>query len=248
MQIDVWLYPLVLLIAAGYSLVGHGGASGYLALLAFTAIPASVASTTALELNVAVSLVTFLAFHRAQHFRWSLAWPFLIGSIPLAFIGGSLRIESSLQSLLLGITLAYAACLLLFGMPRGNPQEDPNPPTPGLAVITGAGIGLLSGLVGVGGGIFLSPLLILFRWAKPHETASVAAVFIFANSVAGLAARPPSLLQESTALWPLLVFAILGSLLGSWFGANRTTGTWMRRALGFVLAMAVIKLLSSVEI
>lgn len=250
MTLDLWIYPLILLVAAAYSLVGHGGASGYLAILAFTAVPTSVASTTALGLNVVVSLVTFLSFRRAKHFRWNLAWPFLVGSIPMAFIGGALRLESSIQNLLLGLTLAYASLVLMFGK-VGAKSADETPtrhPSPILAVVAGASIGLLSGIVGVGGGIFLSPILILWRWAKPHEAASVAAVFIFANSLAGLAARPVDLWMAASVYWPLVILAVAGSIAGSWYGANRTSGVGMRRALGVVLSLAVFKLLSKVEL
>lgn len=241
MEHQVWFFILIGLIAFAYSLVGHGGASGYLALLSFTSLPGKTCSTIALILNLVVSSVTFLTFRRAKHFDWQIAWPFLLGSIPLAFLGGSLKIESRIQDVLLALTLGYASLLLIFGMPK--PDDEAKTPNRVLSVVAGAGIGLLSGIVGVGGGIFLSPLLILTGWSKPHRAASIAAVFIFANSAAGLVARPPAAFQSTFGLWPLVLFGFAGAVVGSWFGANKTSPPGMRRALGFILLIAVGKLI-----
>ncbi len=241
MEHQLWFFVAVGLIAFVYSLVGHGGASGYLALLSFTALPTKTCSTTALILNLVVSSVTFLSFRRAKHFDWQIAWPFLLGSIPFAFLGGSLKMEGRIQDILLGATLLYASVLLIVGMPKSG--EDDFQPKRWVCILAGAGIGLLSGIVGVGGGIFLSPLLILTGWAKPHQAASIASIFILANSAAGLAARPPTALQSTLGLWPLVIFGFVGAVAGSWIGATKTSPPGMRRALGVVLLIAVVKLI-----
>lgn len=239
---ESWLIIGVAIVAMAYSLVGHGGASGYLALLAFTTISPKVGSTTALILNVFVAGVTFLTFRRAQHFDWRLTWPFLIGSIPFAFLGGRLKIDNQIQNWMLAATLLYAAVVLAVQIKPLEPETKP-PKVP-QCIAVGAGVGLLSGIIGVGGGIFLSPLLILLNWGKPHPVAATSAVFIFLNSLSGLAARSADLLHQSLAHWPLIVAGLCGALLGSSLGANRVSGLGLRRALGVVLLLAVWKLIT----
>lgn len=234
------MVPLFAVMGFIYSMVGHGGASGYLALMAFTSAPQKLASTTALILNLAVSGITFLAFRRARHFDWSLTWPFLVGSVPMAYLGGRLKVEGRVQDLILAATLIYAATVLFSGVPK--PYKKDHHPNPFLCVGVGAAIGFLSGIVGIGGGIFLSPVIILAGWAGPHVTASIAASFIFLNSAAGLFARSPKVITEASHQWPLLVAAVIGGLLGSWLGANRTTASQIRQALAMVLLLAVVKL------
>ncbi|MBL8059258.1 MAG: sulfite exporter TauE/SafE family protein [Chthonomonas sp.] len=239
--IEPWLIIGVFAVAFGYSMVGHGGASGYLALLAFTAIPSAVGATTALVLNVFVAGITLVVFGRAKHFDWNLAWPLLLGSIPFAFLGGSLKFENRAQDLVLAVVLLYAAGVLFFNGPAkdGECQQPVRP----ILVGSGAGIGFLSGLVGVGGGVFLSPLMVLNRWAQPHKVAALSAGFIFANSLAGLAARPFDLIRESMALWPLIAVGTVGAVGGSLLGAHRVSSLALRRTLGLVLLLAVVKLI-----
>lgn len=239
--IEPWLYIGVFAVALGYSIVGHGGASGYLALLAFTAIPSAVGATTALVLNVFVAAIALAVFGRAKHFDWNLAWPLLLGSIPFAFLGGRLKFENGTQDLMLAAVLLYAAGVLVFIIPAKDGESQP--PDRPILVGAGVGVGFLSGLVGVGGGIFLSPLMILNRWAQPHKVAALSAGFIFANSAAGLAARPVKLLQHSLVFWPLIVVGILGAIAGSYIGVRRASSLGLRRALGLVLLLAVLKLL-----
>ena len=240
-MIEPWLLVGVFAVALAYSMVGHGGASGYLALLAFTAIPSAVGATSALILNVFVAGITLVVFRRAKHFEWSLAWPLLLGSIPFAFLGGRLKFESRLQDLVLAVLLLFAAGVLLFRLP--DRDGDCQPPVRPTLYSSGVGIGFLSGLAGVGGGIFLSPLMILKHWARPHTVAALSAGFIFANSLAGLSARPISLLQQSLAYWPLVLAGVFGALGGSVLGAHRVSSLGLRRALGLVLLLAVGKLI-----
>jgi uncharacterized membrane protein YfcA len=164
----------------------------------------------------------------------------MLGSIPFAVLGGRLSVESSVQNWILAATLLYASAALVIQVsPQSEVQTRPSRP---LAIASGAGIGLLSGVVGVGGGIFLSPLLILLNWARPHTVASVSSVFILVNSLAGLSARPASLLAESVSLWPMMATGTLGAVAGSWLGANRVSSLGLRRALALILLVAVCKL------
>ncbi len=236
------LIPLILIVAFLYSSVGHGGASGYLAVvsLVLTTLAPRELSTTALLLNLVVAGVASLAYWRAGHFRPRLLLPFLITSIPAAFLGGRLDIPAATYGLLLAGALIFAAVRLALPAPAssGAPRTIPL----GLALLIGAGIGLLSGIVGVGGGIFLSPLMVLFLWADPKQTAAVSAPFIWINSLSGLLGR---LAAGTLATGPVLLLvapAFVGGLLGSWLGASRLSGLVIRRLLASVLAIAALKL------
>lgn len=239
-MVEPWLIAGVLVVATIYSMVGHGGASGYLALLAFTAIPATLGSTTALVLNVVVAGITLFVFQRARHFEWRLALPLLATSVPFAFVGGMLRFENHVRDLILAFVLVLAAFALGFSVKKGQISEKG--PARGWLATAGAGIGLLSGIVGVGGGIFLSPLMILFNWAETRKVAAISSVFILMNSIAGLAARPSDLVVDSLDLWPLIVAGSIGAIAGSLLGARRVSSTNLRRALALVLLIAVFKL------
>ncbi len=226
-------------VATAYSSVGHGGASGYLALWAFTAYSTQLGATLALVLNVIVAGLTFVIFRRAKHFDWKLTWPFLIFSIPLAYLGGRFAHQAHWQGAVLAVVLTYAAISLVFRPSQKN--ENPCAPTPSISAVTGGSAGFLSGLVGVGGGIFLSPLMILLNWAKPHTVASLSAVFIFLNSLAGLAARPADLVRQSVEFWPLILAGVAGALLGSWFGAYQSSSRTLRVILALILIVAAAK-------
>ena len=229
----------VLAVALAYSAVGHGGASGYLALLAFSTMAPKDASTLALFLNIGVSIIAFALFERAKHFEWSLAWPFLVGSIPLAFVGGSLKLSDSVHKWVLAGVLLYAAVTLLVRAPK--PAKDIHPPIVPMQIGVGAAIGLLSGMVGVGGGIFLSPILLLMGWANAKKTAAVSALFILLNSAAGLLARPPSSLAIVQDYLPMLIIACVGAAAGAWSGARKMPDNAMRRTLGIAMLVAVAK-------
>ncbi|MCC7103198.1 MAG: sulfite exporter TauE/SafE family protein [Fimbriimonadaceae bacterium] len=231
----------ITLIAFAYSAVGHGGASGYLALMTFSNVGTKDSATLALSMNLVVAGVSFLAFHRARHFDWQLAWPFLLGSVPFAFLGGVLKVPGHIHQWVLAAALLYASFWLMFGMSKSG--REARELDRRIAVGAGAGIGLLSGVVGVGGGIFLSPLMILARWADAKRAASVAALFILANSAAGLAARTPKNLSVVSDHWPLLVCGFIGAIAGGWIGANRIPNLALRRFLGVVLLAAVAKLI-----
>jgi uncharacterized membrane protein YfcA len=241
---EIWaLAALIFLAAVLYASVGHGGASGYLAAMALFGLAPEVMKPTALTLNVLVSLVAASRFSRAGYFSWRYFWPFALGSVPLAFLGGALAIPASYFKWLLGVILLFSAYRLLAG-PGTKPRESTDRPLPlAPAVASGAGIGFVSGLVGVGGGIFLSPLLLFTGWAGIRRTAAVSAVFILVNSVAGLAGHLSSvrLLPPALPLWAGA--ALLGGTIGSGLGSRRLPPTALRRVLGAVLAVAGAKLI-----
>ena len=240
------LLVLVFLVAAAYSSVGHGGASGYLAVLSFFGLPPVAMAPSALLLNLLVAGLSFTSYKRAGHFVFRLLWPFLLTSIPFAFWGGLVRVSPRVYMLLLAGVLVFAAFRLLVVVPMQQEEYFVNPPSLAVALPVGAAIGFVSGMVGVGGGIFLSPLLILFRWADAKRTAAVSAAFIWINSLAGLYGQLSRKHVDWTALLWLVVAAFAGGLVGSWLGARRFTGLWLRRILGLVLLLAAVKLLRTV--
>ncbi len=233
---------LFFFVAILYSSVGHGGASGYLAVLSFFAIAPALMSTTALLLNVLVSMTAFFAFYRAGHFSVGLAWPFLVTSVPAAFIGGAVRLPPKGYFLLLAGVLLFAAFRLIIDIPAKRDEALARPPRLAVALPVGAGIGAVSGIVGVGGGIFLSPLILLKAWAGAKRTAAVSALFILVNSLAGLSGRLYTGTFVVRELVPFLVAAFLGGIVGSRLGATRFSSLTLRRLLGVVLTIASVKL------
>ena len=241
---ETWILAALIFLAASlYASVGHGGASGYLAAMALFGLAPEVMKPTALTLNVVVSLIAATRFARAGHFSWSTFWPFALGSIPLAYLGGALAIPAAFFKWLLGAILLFSAYRLLAvaGPHQGDVVDKPIPIAP--AVASGAGIGFVSGLVGVGGGIFLSPLLLFTRWAGIRRTAAVSATFILVNSVAGLAGHLSSVRMLPSALPLWAAAAVLGGTIGSGLGSRRLAPIALRRLLGAVLAVAGAKLL-----
>jgi uncharacterized membrane protein YfcA len=236
------LLPATILIAAIlYSSVGHGGASAYLAVMALAGLVPQVMRPSALVLNLVVAAIAAVGFARAGWFRWRLFWPFALTSIPFAFVGGAITLPDAVYKRILGLVLLFAAYRLwrLFGGTR----EILRPPPIAAALLWGAAIGMLSGLTGVGGGIFLSPLLLLARWAEPKPTAAVSAAFIWVNSLAGLIGKPSSLtlLPSGIVLWA--VAAAMGGIAGAFLGSRRLPSLVLRRLLAAVLVVAGVKLL-----
>lgn len=235
------LFLLVFVVAVLYSSAGFGGASGYLLAMSFFDIPANVMSSTALVLNIFVSTVSFTNYFRAGHFRPKLLLPFLITSIPAAFLGGTFKLSDQTYSILLYMVLTYLALRMTF-FPVLSDKADwtPRPVPLFAALISGAVIGFLSGMIGIGGGIFLSPLIILLGWGNSKQAAASAGAFIAINSVSGLVGRfSNGTFSLGEFGIPLLAIGLLGALIGSQLGAVRFSGAGVRRALGIILCIAV---------
>ena len=238
-----WLIISVLLVAALYSSVGHGGASGYLACLSL--LPGSIApaqmATAALTLNLLVVSIGLWAFMRAGQLSMRLVGPFVLASVPAAFLGGMTPLPLRAYSLLLAAALLLAAVRLLTRPLQG--AATPRPAQWPVALVLGAAIGWLSGMLGIGGGIFLSPLVLLLGWATPRQAAACSACLIFVNSAAGLAGRWFQGAVEFGVWWPLVIAAALGALIGSRLGAGRFSSAALNRVLAVVLLIAAVKLL-----
>ncbi len=238
---DPLLLLALFLVALLYSGVGHGGASGYLAVMTIAGMSIGVIRPSALLLNLLVSGIAFLQFRRAGHFRWGSFWPFAITSIPAAFVGAHITMDPEIYKQLLAICLLFAVARLL-GL-FGRWSIDHRPINIPLAAAIGLVIGLLSGVIGIGGGIILSPVILLLRWGSSHEAAAVSALFIFVNSAAGLIGinDPSFLIADGVMSW--LAVALAGGLLGAYLGAHRSAPLRLRQVLGVVLLFASAKLL-----
>ena len=235
-----FLCLLIFLVAFCYSSVGHGGASGYLGVLSFFPFSQAELASTALLLNILVAGTSFTSYKKAGHFRWPLLYPFLLSSVPMAFLGGMIHLSTKNYSYLLAAVLLFAAFRLnITVQPKEKQTSSSNL---WLALTAGAGIGLISGMIGIGGGIFLTPLLLFSNWATVKESAAVSAPFIVVNSAAGLAGRFLKGKLVMGMMFPFLFSAFLGGCFGSYLGANRFTNPILRRILGMVLLLAALKL------
>jgi len=234
------LLAFIAFAATLYSSVGHGGASGYLAAMALFGLAPVFMKPTALAMNIAVAGLVFFRLRRAGYFDARLFWPFALGSIPLAFVGGALTLPGGLYKILVAIALLVAATRLLWTSQEHEVRAAPNF---GFALAIGAGLGLLSGLTGVGGGIFLSPLLLLMRWANMRTTAALSAAFILVNSIAALAGHATVAVAWPAQLPLLMLAALAGAVIGSELAVRRLAPVTLRRLLGVVLVIAGAKLL-----
>jgi len=241
---DLLHLPLLLIllpiVAFLYASVGHGGASGYLALMSIFAFPISVMKPTALVLNILVSAIAFYFYFREKQFDWKLFYPFALTSIPFSFIGALLDIQTKYYKLILA-TVLIVAVLRLLGV-FGKEKTEVKPIDIPFALSIGALIGFLSGLIGIGGGILLSPVLLLMGWANVKQAAAVSALFIFVNSVAGLFGFLTSggTLTSSSTLLIALVAA--GGIFGAYYGSKKFNTLTLRNILAFVLGIAILKL------
>ena len=241
---EIVLALLMMLGAALYTSVGHAGASAYIALMALFGLPAPVMRPTALVLNILVSGFTSVRYVRAGLFRWRTLWPVLIGALPFAFIGGGIQLPGHYYKPLVGVVLLIAAVRLLWkGSLRSSTEISDIPVAAGL--VAGAGIGFLSGLTGTGGGIFLSPLLLVFGWSEARIASGVAAVFILCNSISGLLGNVASVKALPAALPFYAVAVLIGAVIGTRFGIGTLASTGVQRALGLVLVIAGFKLIGA---
>ena len=246
-MVEAWeLAALILLAAALYSSVGHAGASGYLAAMAVVGLAPETMRPTALALNILVATIATARYARAGLFDWRTLWPFALASVPAAFLGGTLHLPTNLYRPLVGAILLLAALELARSVRRSVAREAdaPHHDVPVVpALCIGTGIGLLSGLTGTGGGIFLSPVLLFLGWAQTRKTSGVSAAFILLNSVAALAGTTfaVSALPPAVPLW--LLAATVGALVGTQLGTRLLPVPALRYALSLVLVVAGAKLI-----
>jgi uncharacterized membrane protein YfcA len=239
---DPWLLAILFFATAVlYSSVGNAGASGYLAAMTLGGFSPEAMKSTALLLNIIVACITVVRFSRAGYFSWPLFWPFTVASVPCAFLGGALVLPGPLYQGLVGVVLVFAAYRLFWYADRTTTHPTTVPRV--MALLWGAGLGFVSGITGVGGGIFLSPLLLMMGWAEPRQSASVAAAFILVNSVAGLVGESLSVgaLPNAAPLWAGAV--AVGGFVGSELGVRQLAEVTLRRLLAVVLAIAGLKLI-----
>lgn len=243
MEINFLLLLAALAVVAFlYSSVGHGGASGYLAVMAIAGVAPAMMKSSALLMNVAVSLISFIGFYRAGYFRFKLFYPFAIASIPMAFIGGTMVLPDPIYKKLLAICLLIAIARMIV---QYKEQGEAHKHAPiWLCLLIGGVVGLLSGMIGIGGGIILSPLILLLGWASLKETAAVSALFIFVNSLSGLIGQlqKGTLLFSDHILYALLV-TITGGLIGSYYGSRKFNFRTLKYLLATGLVIASLKLI-----
>lgn len=235
-----YFLALLPIVAFLYAAVGHGGASGYLALMALWSFPVSMMKPTALVLNLFVAAISFIAYARKGHFNKKLFLAFALTSIPLAFLGGKIEVNAAIYKKVLAVLLVFAILRMLGLFGRDADKTVDVPVWQGLA--TGAVIGFFSGMIGIGGGIILSPVILLMKWGTMKETAAVSAAFIWVNSAAGLMghfSRGVSI--DPQAIW-LVAIALVGGFLGGFLGSIRFDNLLLKRILAFVLVIACFKL------
>lgn len=237
-----WAIPLSLLVIGFlYSSVGHGGASGYIAVLSLYGIVPAQYKPLILILNIIVASLAFIQYFRAKYFDWNLCWPFIITSIPFAYLGSQIPIEDRHYNLLLGIALILPIIRLFGYFPSERKDLKPLPLVWGLVI--GAIIGFASGVLNIGGGIFLSPVLILFAWANAKQAAAVSALFIVVNSLSGLIGSmgKPILMDETSLSWFIAI--VTGGIAGSYLGSHKFRYQTVQYILAVVLLIACVKLI-----
>lgn len=235
----VMLTAGVFVIAVLYSSVGHAGASGYIAVMSLLSLAPAEIKPIALALNILVASIGSWQFWRAGHFSWSLFWPFALLSVPFAFLGGYLNLPTQVFKVIVGIVLLVSAAQFLVRPPA---EGEPHPPARPLAMGVGAGLGMLSGMTGTGGGIFLTPLLIFLRWARTKTASAVSALFILMNSISGLLGNISATQTFPRFGFSLLVAAGVGGAIGSYCGSRRLAPLVIKRLLAVVLIIAGLKL------
>lgn len=236
----IFIILAIFVVAVLYSSVGHGGASGYLAVMALLAVAPEVTRPTALVLNLFVASIGTYQFWRTGFFSWKLFWPFATASIPFAFVGGMISLPTDIYKIVLGVVLILAALRLAWKLTEGDEIKEPKIV---VCLTIGAVIGLVSGLVGVGGGIFLTPILLLANWSETKTAAGVSAAFILVNSVAGLAGNYAQLFTLPQNVWLWIAAAAAGGLIGSTLGSKKFDSLTLRRILAAVLLFAGVKLI-----
>ena len=239
---NIWLFLLILpIVAFLYASVGHGGASGYLALMALFSFAPETMKPTALLLNVFVAGIASYHYYKAGFFNKRLFLVFAVASIPMAFIGGAIEVDASIYKKILGVLLIFAILKMLNVFGKESNSVNKIKIWQGLAV--GGVIGFFSGLIGIGGGIILTPIILLLHWGKMKEAAAVSALFILMNSTSALIGQVSSGVQIASGSFVLVGIAVIGGFLGSYHGSRKFNNGLLRYLLAFVLIIASIKLI-----
>lgn len=238
----IWLFMAILpIVAYLYSSVGHGGASGYLALMALFSFAPEHMKPTALLLNIFVSGIAFYHYYKAGYFNKKLFLSFALASIPLAFVGGMIEVDASIYKKILGVLLIFAILKMLDVFGKESTKIKPMQIWQGL--IVGGIIGFFSGLIGIGGGIILTPIILLLHWGKMKEAAAVSALFIWVNSASALVGQISSGVTISKASFLLAIIAFVGGYIGSYYGSKKYNNSSLKYLLAVVLIIASVKLL-----
>lgn len=245
METQLVVILAIFVVAMLYSSVGHGGASGYLAVMALFAVAPEITKPTALVLNLFVAMIAFIQFYRAGNFDWKVFLPFAIGSIPLAFVGGIIKLPTATYKIILGVALIMAAIRLAINL---KSDSETNVPKIWVCLLIGAILGFVSGLIGIGGGIFLTPILLLMNWTETKKSAGISALFIWVNSFSGLfgnwlLGKDSNIISLPTTVWLWISVAIIGGVIGATFGSYRFNSQTLRRVLAFGLIIAGVKLI-----
>jgi len=240
MSIEVF-YVILFFVAFLYAAVGHGGASGYLALMALYGVAPEEMKPTALVLNLFVSMTSFIQYYRGGYFLKKLFFPIAAASIPLAFVGGMITVEENVYKRILGILLLFPVIRFFFF--KNVDDSELKTHNVSIAIITGGIVGLLSGMIGIGGGIILSPILLLLQWTNQKQTAAISAGFIFVNSVAGLGGMFTQGISFTGDMVMYIIVAFVGGLLGAYLGSKKFNQNVLKYVLATVLLLASYKLL-----
>lgn len=238
---NIYLFLIILpIISFLYSSVGHGGASGYLALMALFSFAPETMKPTALLLNLFIAGISFYYYYKGGYFNKKLFLSFALTSIPFAFIGGTIEIDASIYKKILAVLLVFAILKMLnvFGKESENIKEVKL----WQGLMFGGIIGFFSGLIGIGGGIILTPLILLLHWGNMKEAAAVSALFIWVNSAAGLVGQVSSGVRLETEMFVLVAIALIGGVLGGYLGSKKLNNQKLRYMLAFVLIIACVKL------
>lgn len=238
---SISFFILLFVVALLYASVGHGGASGYLALMAIYGFAPEVMKPSALILNLFVSLTSFIMFYKGGHFRWRLFLPFALASIPFSFLGGTITLDAAIYKKVLGVLLLFPVVRFFFY--PNTEDADLKSSNFFISLLIGAIIGFLSGLIGIGGGIILSPVLLLLNWTNQKQTAAISALFIFVNSIAGLAGQLSKGIHIDNTVFGFIAIAFIGGLGGAWLGSLKLNQLYLKYTLALVLLMASVKLI-----
>jgi len=238
---DILFLSGIFVIAILYSSVGHGGASGYLAFMAVLSFSPAVMRPAALTLNILVSAIALVSYAQNGHFKFKMFWPFAITAVPMAYTGGLISIDTGPYKIILGIFLLFASMRMIFAMKVNDSiRKELNIP---MALLLGAFLGFFSGLIGIGGGIILSPVILLLHWANAKQTAAISAAFILVNSLAGLTGFLSKNSMPEMEIVYMILAGIAGGLIGSYVGSYRIKELYLRYSLAVVLVFAGIKLI-----